>query len=261
MLAKRSYIRRPKNKHPMNIRLCLSALAAILLGACTDQAAGQKGHAVALKTTVDSVSYGIGTDIGHNMKMSGLDSLNVEALAMGISDGIDSTEKMTDEKVRGMVQAYMLEAQKKVMARQAAEGEAVMRKGEEWLTANGKKPGVQTTASGLQYEVITPGSGAKPTLSDMVTVHYKGTLLDGKQFDSSYDRGEPATFGVGQVIPGWTEALQLMSPGSKYKLYIPSELAYGAQSPSPAIPANSVLVFDLELLSIKDAGKDQPAQN
>lgn len=244
----------------MNIRLCFSALAAILLGACTDQAAGQKGHTVALKSNVDSVSYGIGTDIGHNMKQSGLDSLNVQALAMGITDGIDSTEKMTSEKVRTMVQAYMMEAQKKVLARQQAEGEALMRKCEDWLTANGKKPGVQTTASGLQYEVVQQGTGPKPTINDMVTVHYRGTLIDGKQFDSSYDRGEPATFGVGQVIPGWTEALQLMSPGSKYKLYIPQNLAYGAQGAGKDIPPYSALIFDVELISIKPGDAPAPGQ-
>ena len=242
----------------MNIRLCFSALTAILLGACTDQAAGQKGHTVALKTNVDSVSYGIGTDIGHNMKMGGLDSLNVQAIAMGISDGIDSTEKITTEKVKAMVQTYMMEAQKKVMARQQLEGEAVMRKGEEWLTANGKKPGVQTTASGLQYEVVTPGTGPKPAVTDQVTVHYRGTLLDGKQFDSSYDRGEPATFPVGQVIPGWTEALQLMNTGSKYKLYIPQNLAYGAQGAGKDIPPYSALIFDVELLSIAPMAATPP---
>ena len=197
----------------MNIRLGFSALAAILLGACTDQAAGQKGHAVALTTTMDSVSYGIGTDVGFNIKRAKLDSLNVDALIMGIRDAFDSTEKMTSEKARALVQAYMMEAQKKAAESQQAEGEALMRKCEDWLTANGKKPGVQTTASGLQYEVVQPGNGPKPTITDQVTVHYRGTLLDGKQFDSSYDRGEPTTFGVGQVIPGWTEALQLMSPG------------------------------------------------
>ncbi len=251
----------------MNIRLCFSALAAILLGACTDQAAGQKGHVVALKSNVDSVSYGLGTDIGHNMKMSGLDSLNVEALAMGIRDGIDSTEKITSDKVRTMVQAYMMEAQKKVMARQQAEGEALMRSGEEWLTTNGKKPGVQTTSTGLQYEVITAGTGPKPTEKDAVSVHYSGSLINGKEpFDSSYGRGEPAMFalsaeaatdGAFPVIPGMTEALLQMTVGSKWKIYIPQNLGYGASGSGDVIPPYSVLIFDLELLGIRPtpAGK------
>lgn len=238
----------------MNIRIVVSATVALLLSACTDQAAGQKGHSTALATTKDSVSYGIGTDIGHNMKLGGLDSLNVDALAMGIRDGLDSTEKITGDKVRALVQAYMIEAQKKNMARQQAKNEEVIRKGEAWLTENGRKPGVTTTASGLQYEVVQQGTGPKPKVEDMVEVHYRGTLLDGKEFDSSYKRGQPATFGLGQVIPGWTEGLQLMPVGSKYKLYIPSNLGYGAQGMGQEIPPYSVLVFDVELLSIKPAG-------
>lgn len=235
----------------MNIRSCIPAAAAIfLLTACTDQVAGQKGHAVELKTTRDSVSYGIGTDIGHNMKMSGLDSLDINALAMGIRDGIDSTEKMTSEKVRSVVQAYMIEAQKKVMAKQQAAGEANLRKGEAWLTENGKKPGVITTASGLQYEVVTMGTGPKPTMEDVVSVNYRGTLIDGKEFDSSFKRGQPAQLPVNKWIPGFVEVFQIMPVGSKWKVYVPSNLAYGAQGAGEDIPPYSVLVFDLELLQI-----------
>jgi FKBP-type peptidyl-prolyl cis-trans isomerase FklB len=251
----------------MNIRLCFSALAAILLGACTDQAAGQKGQVVALKTNIDSVSYGLGTDIGHNMKMSGLDSLNVQALAMGITDGIDSTEKITSENVRNLVQAYMVEAQKKVMARQQAEGESRMRVGEEWLTANGKKPGVMTTASGLQYEVLKAGTGPKPTPQNAVVVHYSGSLVNGAEpFDSSYGRGAPATFALSQeaateeafpVIPGLTEAILLMPEGSKWRVFVPQNLGYGAQGAGDKIPPYSVLIFDIEFLSIAQAA---PAQ-
>lgn len=263
-----SALRRPLYSPPqknllMNIRLCFSALAAILLGACTDQAAGQKGHSVALKTNVDSVSYGIGTDIGHNMKMGGLDSLNVQAIAMGIQDGLDSAEKITTDNVKTLVQAYMMEAQKKVMERQAAEGESRMRAGEEWLTANGKKPGVQTTASGLQYEVIKAGTGPVPTPKDAVVVHYSGSLVNGTEpFDSSYGRGTPATFALSQeaateeafpVIPGLTEALLLMNEGSKWRIYIPQNLGYGAQGAGEKIPPYSVLIFDIEFLSIAKA--------
>ena len=227
--------------------------------------AGQKGLAVPLKTNIDSVSYALGTDIGHNMKQSGLEELNVQALAMGISDGIDSTEKITSEHVRTIVQAYMMEAQKKVMARQAAEGEARIRSGEEWLLQNGKRTGVTTTASGLQYEVITAGTGPKPTSNDAVSVHYSGTLINGKDpFDSSYGRGAPAAFALSpeaakgeafQVIPGLTEALLLMPTGSKWKVFIPQNLGYGAAGAGQDIPPYSVLIFDVELLGVMPGGK------
>ncbi len=231
-------------------------LGVAVLGAC-NQATGQKDRGkVVLKTTADSVSYGIGTDLGHNMRMSGLDSLNVDAMAMGIRDGLDSNEQMTTEQVRTMVQAYMLGAQQKVMAREQAEAEANLRAGEAWLMENGKKTGVQTTASGLQYEVLQMGTGAKPTATDMVKVHYKGTLIDGFEFDSSYKRGQPAEFGVGNVIPGWTEALTMMPAGSRWKLYIPSNLAYGnSRGPGGELPPNSVLLFEVELLEVAAAGK------
>jgi FKBP-type peptidyl-prolyl cis-trans isomerase FklB len=244
------YLRRLQKNAAMNVRLLLSASVALLISACTDQVAGQKGQGTVLRTTTDSVSYGIGTDIGHNMKQGGLDSLNIDAVAMGIRDGLDSTEKMSTEKIRGVVQAYMLEAQKKSMAKQQAAGEVSIRKAEEWLTANGKKPGVITTASGLQYEVITMGKGAKPTPEDAVVVQYLGTLLDGKKIDSSYDRGGPATLSLAQVVPGWAEALQLMPEGSKFKIYIPQNLAWGAQGAGADIPPYSTVIFDVELVSI-----------
>ncbi len=239
----------------MNIRLSISVAAALILGACTDHAAGQKGQTPALKTVMDSVSYGIGTDIGHNIKMSGLDSLNIDALVDGLRDGVDSTEKIASDKVRTLVQTYMLEAQKKAMAKQQAEGEATLREGEAFLTENGKKPGVITTASGLQYTVITEGKGPKPTLNDLVTVKYTGSLINGQVFDSSDNHGGPSPYPVNKYIPGWTEALQMMSVGSKYKLYVPSNLAYGAQGMGQEIPPYSALLFELELLDIQPAPK------
>ena len=239
----------------MFIRSFLIALAAMLITACSNEVTGQKGRNTPLKSKIDSVSYGIGTDIGHNMKMGGLDSLNVDAMAMGIQDGLDSAERISVENVRTLVQAYMMEAQKKIMAREQLEGEENLRKGEAWLTENGKKAGVQTTASGLQYEVLQAGTGPKPTAADMVKVNYRGTLIDGKEFDSSYKRGEPATFGVGQVIPGWTEGLQLMAAGSRFKFYIPSGLAYGnSKGPGGELPLNSALIFEVDLLEIMPAG-------
>lgn len=235
----------------MNVRTLLAVLSIIVLSAC-NQVTGQKDRGkVELKTTADSVAYGIGTDLGHNMKMSGLDSLNVSAMAMGIQDGLDSNEQMTTDQVRTMVQAYMMKAQQKVMAKEQEEAEANLRAGEAWLIENGKKPGVQTTPSGLQYEVLQMGTGPKPTAADQVKVHYKGNLLDGKEFDSSYKRNEPAVFGVGNVIPGWTEALTLMPAGSRWKLYIPANLAYGtSRGPGGELPPNSVLIFEVELLEV-----------
>lgn len=237
----------------MNIRFCLPALAAMLLSACTNHVTGQKDSA-ALLTNRDSVSYGMGTDVGHNLKESmrnaRLDSLNIEAFFAGIRDGFDSTEKITTDKVRTMVQAYMVEAQKRMMAEQMAEAEANLRAGEAWLTENGKKPGVITTASGLQYEVLQAGKGPKPTLADQVKVNYRGTLINGNEFDSSYKKGQPMVTSLNGVIAGWTEALQLMPVGSRWKLYIPAGLGWGAQSPGPEIPANSVTIFEVELLEI-----------
>ena len=144
----------------------------------------------------------------------------------------------------------MLSAQQKAMAKQQMAAEGNIKVGEAWLAENGKKQGVTTTASGLQYEVMQMGTGPKPTAADQVKVNYRGTLIDGTEFDSSYKRGEPAEFGVGGVIPGWTEALQLMPKGSRWKLYVPQNLAYGAQSPGASIPAYSALIFEVELLDI-----------
>ncbi|MNQ60525.1 FKBP-type 22 kDa peptidyl-prolyl cis-trans isomerase [compost metagenome] len=142
------------------------------------------------------------------------------------------------------------------MAKMSEESAAA---GKKFLEENGKKPGVTTTASGLQYEVVQKADGPQPKATDVVTVHYTGKLTNGTVFDSSVERGSPIDLPVSGVIPGWVEGLQLMHVGEKYKLYIPADLAYGAQSPSPAIPANSVLVFDLELLAIKDPAKEDAA--
>ena len=238
----------------MNIKLSLFTVLAVLLSACTNQATGQKERDVKLITALDSVSYGVGTDVGHNLKMNldqaGLDSLNKDALFAGMRDAMDSIERHSSEKVKAAVQTYMMEAQKTMMAKQQAEADAVSSAGAAFLAENGKKPGVITTASGLQYEVLQMGKGPKPTAEQTVKVHYKGTLLNGKQFDSSYDRGEPAEFPVNAVIPGWTEALQLMPVGSRWKLFIPSELAYGERGAGGDIPGNSTLIFEVELLDI-----------
>jgi FKBP-type peptidyl-prolyl cis-trans isomerase FklB len=199
------------------------------------------------------VSYGIGTQVGQNLKdqfrNAGMDSLNYGALSAGLKDALDSTMSIPTAKVTSLVQAYMIEVQKKGMSRQQAEAEKTMRDGEAWLTENGKKPGVITTASGLQYMVVTPGAGPKPEGDQELTVHYRGTLIDGTQFDSSYDRGEPYVLHPSRMIQGWQEALHMMQAGSKWKVFVPANLAYGAQG-NGRIPPYSVLLFDMELISL-----------
>ncbi len=232
--------------NPMNVRFASAVLAMTILSACSQ---GQKGR-VNLQTEMDSVSYAIGTDIGSNFKRSKLDSVNVDALAMGLRDALDSAMLFDEATVQQVVQGYMAKVQEKQMAAERAKGEENRLAGEQFLAENGKRTGVVTTPSGLQYEVITLGTGPKPVATDKVKVHYTGMLIDGSKFDSSVDRGVPATFGVGQVIPGWVEGIQLMPTGSKFKFYIPSDLAYGPQGAGEKIPGNSTLIFDVELLEV-----------
>jgi FKBP-type peptidyl-prolyl cis-trans isomerase FklB len=228
------------------------ALAALVLAGCDSKTT------VELKTPAQKASYGIGLNMGKSLAQEGMDDLDSAAVAQGIEDAIGKKpQQLTDEE---LVEAFAF-LQKRAEERMAALNDEAAKAGKKFLEENGKREGVVTTKSGLQYEVVKKAEGAQPKPTDVVTVHYEGKLTDGSVFDSSIQRGSPIDLPVNGVIPGWVEGLQLMHVGEKYKLYIPSELAYGAQSPSPAIPANSVLVFDLELLSIKDAGKDQPAQS
>jgi len=201
-----------------------------------------------LKTDVDSMSYAIGVANGsgfaEQLKTIPGGEVNKSALIAGFTQALyEKDTKMTPEEAQEFLQTYF----QNVTIREAAENKE---EGEKFLEENGKRTGVVTTASGLQYEVITEGTGKKPTLSDKVSVHYHGTLIDGTVFDSSVDRGQPAEFGVTQVISGWTEGLQLMPVGSKYTLWIPAELAYGENGMGGAIKPNSTLVFEVELLSI-----------
>ncbi|HQV73898.1 MAG: FKBP-type peptidyl-prolyl cis-trans isomerase [Flavobacteriales bacterium] len=203
-----------------------------------------------MKTNMDSVSYAIGADIGANLKRSKMDSLNVDIMAVGLRDGLDSTVKIDEEKLRVVMEGFMAKMQGARQAEEMQKADGNRAAGEAYLAENAKRQGVVTTPSGLQYEVMTMGTGPKPTAADQVKVHYTGALVDGTVFDSSVERGEPAVFGVGQVIPGWVEGLQLMPTGSKWKLFIPSDLAYGPSGGGGKIPGNSVLVFDVELLEI-----------
>ncbi|KPY09251.1 Peptidyl-prolyl cis-trans isomerase [Pseudomonas coronafaciens pv. oryzae] len=220
------------------------ALVGLVLAGCDKQAS-----TVELKTPAQKASYGIGLNMGKSLAQEGMDDLDSKAVALGIEDAVGKKDqKLKDEE---LVEAFSA-LQKRSEERLAKMSEEASAAGKKFLEENGKKDGVVTTASGLQYQIIKKADGPQPKPTDVVTVHYEGKLIDGKVFDSSVDRGSPIDLPVGGVIPGWVEGLQLMHVGEKIKLFIPSDLAYGAQSPSPAIPANSVLVFDLELLGIKD---------
>jgi FKBP-type peptidyl-prolyl cis-trans isomerase len=231
----------------MTIRIAAAFAATALITACSQ---GQRDR-VELVTGIDSVSYAIGADIGANFKRSKLDDVNIPALAMGLRDGIDSAALLSEEQVQAVIKGHMMKLQEARMADERKKSEENRIAGEKFLADNGKRKGVVTTPSGLQYEVVTMGKGAKPTAESTVKVHYTGTLIDGTKFDSSVDRGKPIEYPVGGFVQGWQEALQLMPVGSKWKLYIPSDLGYGSQaSPGSPIPANSTLIFDLELLEI-----------
>lgn len=218
--------------------LCLSVLIA-----CN----GQKGkNNLDLKSKADSVAYAIGTSIGGSMKKDGLDSLNLDILKQGLNAALRGDSLLLDQmKSQSVIQSYLQERQK-------AKDAVNIEKGKKFLEENKKKPGVTELPDGLQYIVMKEGTGAIPAPTDTVIVHYHGTLIDGTVFDSSIDRGEPATFAVtGQVIKGWEEALQLMKVGSKWKVFIPASLAWGDRAAGPKIPANSTVIFEMELISIK----------
>lgn len=197
-----------------------------------------------MNNQLDKASYAIGMNIAENLKQQGIDEINPEMMAQALADSMSGMPKMGAEEAGQTLQQYFEEKQK-------AKFSANLEKGEKFLAGNKLKPEVNTTESGLQYEVINEGAGSKPGPTSQVSVHYHGTLIDGTVFDSSVERGQPATFGVNQVIKGWTEALQLMPEGSKYRLYIPQDLAYGANPhPGGAIQPYDALVFDVELLSV-----------
>jgi len=206
---------------------------------------------LALKTEKEKLSYAIGMNIGESMKK---DSLNIDPaiLSRAIKDAVSGAKtSMTEEEARTIVTAFRTEMVKKQQAEAQKTSDANKQAGEKFLAENKTKEGVVTLPSGLQYKIIKQGDGPKPTATDTVVTNYRGTLIDGKEFDSSYKRGQPATFPVGQVIKGWTEALQLMPVGSKWQLFIPANLAYGDKSPGGDIGPNSTLIFDIELLSIE----------
>ena len=230
------------------------ALAGLVLAGCNAEKAET---ALELKTPAEKASYGIGLNMGQSLVQEGMTDLDPKAVALGLEDAMAKKEpRLKDEE---LVEAFEF-LQTRAQEQKAALTEESSKAGKKFLEDNAKKEGVITTASGLQYKVIKKAEGAIPKGTDVVSVHYEGRLIDGTVFDSSIQRGSPIDLPVSGVIKGWVEALQLMHVGEKVELYIPADLAYADQSPSPAIPPNSVLVFDLELLGIQPTAEAQPAQ-
>ncbi|SFL17043.1 FKBP-type peptidyl-prolyl cis-trans isomerase [Proteiniphilum acetatigenes] len=194
---------------------------------------------------MDKLSYALGMSMASNLMNSGLKLIDVESFVKAFTEIMNNTTpSMSPQEANQVIQSYFSKIQDEMLENNLKEGEA-------FLEENSKKEGVVTLSSGLQYEVLKEGDGAKPKATDKVKCHYHGTLLNGQVFDSSVQRGQPAVFGVNQVIKGWVEALQLMSVGSKWRLYIPSDLAYGTQGAGNSIEPNSALIFDVELLGIE----------
>jgi FKBP-type peptidyl-prolyl cis-trans isomerase FklB len=226
----------------------LAAILVVGLAGC--QASADKK--IKLETKKDSISYTIGMSVGKNLTRDSI-TFNPEALLRGIMDasGDSSTHALTEAEMMACMQNLQNEMMAKRAETQKMAGEKAKMEGEAFLAENAKKPGIVTLPSGLQYRVITEGKGKKPMATSTVTVHYAGRLLDGKEFDSSIKRGEPATFPLNGVIKGWTEGLQQMTVGSKYELFIPAALGYGEAGAGGVIPPNATLIFEVELLAIK----------
>ena len=209
----------------------------------------------ALESEDARIAYAIGMNIGMNIMSQGLiEGLDPQLFLAGVTDSMNSDPNLTMEEMFAALELFQ-QRQQELMEQELEQNRVAaaeaLAEGQQFLSENGARDGVTTLDSGLQYEILSAGpGGASPGVSDAVLAHYHGTLIDGAIFDSSVDRGEPAQFALSQVIPGWTEALQLMSVGDHWRLFIPAELAYGETSPTPAIPANSVLIFDVELLEI-----------
>lgn len=200
---------------------------------------------------MDKLSYALGMSMGHNFKGTGIKTLNSADFAAGVASVYDGVKpEMTFDEAKRIVNEYFAKLEAEMQAEAAKQGEVNRKNGEAFLTENAKRDGIKVTESGLQYEVLESGKGDSPKASDNVEVHYTGKLIDGTVFDSSVERGVPASFGVTQVIPGWVEALQLMHEGDKWRLYIPSDLAYGPNGAGGVIGPNMTLIFDVDLLRV-----------
>ena len=208
-----------------------------------------------LKTQKDKVSYAIGLNVGKSMQRDAVD-IDPKILLRGMQDALSGSKPlMSEDEIKTTMTALQTEVRKQQMEKMQVAAEATKKQGDEFLAANKAKEGVVTLPSGLQYKVLQQGTGPKPTATDSVVCNYRGTLVDGTEFDSSYKRGQPATFPVSQVVKGWTEALQLMPIGSKWQLFVPADLAYGPRGKPPVIGPNATLIFEIELISIQDKTK------
>lgn len=232
----------------MKLRFKLGIMA-LGLAVASQQAVAEE--TVKLNTEKDKISYSIGMDIGNSFKGRGMD-VDIELVYKGLEHSFNGKETAVSlDESRKILMEYGRKMREKEMAKSSQSSDANKQEGDAFLAGNGKKDGVVTLPSGLQYKVIEKGDGASPSIDDTVETHYRGTLIDGTEFDSSYKRGQPAVFPVKGVIAGWTEALQLMKVGAKWQLFIPSDLAYGERGSMPKIGPNSTLIFDIELLGVK----------
>ena len=241
-----------------NRTLLAVAVASLTLVACKkDETSVPKiTKAEELTTDAQKFGYAIGVDLARSLQPV-KDDVDIKALEAGLDTVFAGGTSVLDDAAREQIKNTVAEKlQKKQLEERTATANKAKEEGEKFLAENGKKDGVKTTASGLQYQVLTEGKGDSPKATDTVTVHYKGTLLNGETFDSSYDRGQPVSFPLQNVIPGWTEGLQLMKPGAKYKFVIPSALAYGERGAGVKIGPNSTLVFEVELLSVGEPKAD-----
>ena len=229
----------------------LTFVALVAIGALIASCDGESMTGVTeLVNDEERTSYALGLDIAGNLKQAGAE-IEFDALLQGLKDGMAGEDSlMTQVECRETMQAFQKKSREAAMQEQQAQSKAARTEGEAFLAQNREVEGVMVTESGLQYLVLVEGDGPTPKATDTVKVHYHGTLIDGSVFDSSVDRGQPATFPLNRVISGWTEGLQLVPVGGKYRFFIPSQLAYGERSPSPQIPAGSTLIFDVELLEI-----------
>jgi FKBP-type peptidyl-prolyl cis-trans isomerase len=232
------------------MRRVLVVVAVIAVALATVSCSGGVSPKKSVATFEERSSYAIGRNVGASLKATNM-TIDVPAFVAGLLDTLEGRKSLlTEEEMMAVMQEFSQKARDAEMAKREETAAKNLSEGKAFLEANKAKAGITTTASGLQYEVLTQGTGPTPKPTDRVSVNYRGTLIDGTQFDSSYDRGQPAQFQLDAVIAGWTEALQLMPVGSKYKIYVPAELAYGERGAGGQIGPNSALIFEVELLSI-----------